>query len=234
MKTLYLVFIVITLSQLVSANSQDSYGSVQLYGDSDCTQAKGNVIQLEVNSCLETNQSSAIAAVSFPSCRNLKAILDISDQDHCRPPSFWPPTSSGNVGDCLSFATGSGIGSARFICVGSVTTAAPHSTGQGTLTPSLQPVRTVSYTSTSSISSSAAPSRNPAPSDGGLSQSDKVNIAIGVSIGLAALLAAIVGVWYARKSTRISLLPQNIRWVRNSGPEFPPPYSEFEMRRVHG
>jgi hypothetical protein len=232
MKTLYLVFIVITLSQLVSASSQASYGSVQLYGDSDCTQAKGNVTQLEVNSCLETNQSSAIAAVSFPSCGNFQAILDISDQDHCRPPSLWPPTSSGNVGDCLSFVTGSDIGSARFICVGSVTTAAPHSTGQGTLTPSLQSVQTVSHTSTSSISSPAAPSRNPAPSDGGLSQSDKV--AIGVSIGLAALFATSVGVLYARRSTRISLLPQNIRWVRNSGPDVPPPYSEFQMRRVHG
>ena len=232
MKALCLAFLVITLSQLVSADSQPSYGAVQLYGDSDCTQARGGNISLEINSCLETNQSSAIAALSFPSCKNVQAILYISDQEQCRKPSFWPSISSGNVGDCLSLAIGSGIGSAAFVCVESVTTVSPGPTGQDVLVPSSQTAPRVYQTASSSTPSPTLYSPNPPASTGGLSQSDKANIAIGISIGLAALVAAVAGVWYARLGAIFQLMPQRVRWTASSrGPDPPPPYREFELYR---
>lgn len=218
MKALCLAFLVITLSQLVSADSQPSYGTVQLYGDSDCTQARGGNISLEVNSCLDTNQSSAIAALSFPSCRNVQTTLYISDQEQCRKPTFWPSISSGNVGDCLSLATGSGIGSAAFVCVESVTTVSPGPTGQGTSMPSLQTAPSVYQTASSSTPSPTLDSQSPPASTGGLSRSDKINIAIGVSIGLAALIVAVVAAWYTRLGAIDSAPPQPI------DPAPPPPY----------
>lgn len=232
MKALYLEFLVVTLSQLLWANSQASYGSIQLYTNGDCTQPESTAIRLEVNACLEINQSSAIAALSFPSCGNLRTILDISDQSNCRNPSFWPPISSGNVGDCLSLVTGSGIGSAAFVCVGEVTTVSSAPTGQGTSVPSVQPDQTVSPSASSSILSPALPSQSPSPSGGGSSRSDEANVAIGVTIGLAALFVAIWGVWYARRSYQLQTLPQNIRWASSHrGPDPPPPYREFELYR---
>ena len=224
MKALCLAFLTITLSPLGSADSQPSYGTVQLYGDSDCTKPTGNNISLGVNSCQETNQTSAIAALSFPSCGNGQTILYISDQEQCRKPSFSPPVSSGNVGDCLSLVTGSGIGSAAFICEGSVTTASPSPT-------SSQPVPSVYDTVSSSVPSSTPGPQNPAISHG-LSESDKVSIAVGVSIGVAALVAALVGAWYTRLSWQAAFVPQRIRWTASGGDaDPPPPYREFELYR---
>jgi len=232
MKALCLALLVITLSQLVSADSQPSYGAVQLYGDGDCTQARGGNISLEVNSCLETNQSSAIAALSFPSCRNAQTILYISDQEQCRKPTFWPSISSGNVGDCLSLATGSGIGSVAFICVESVTTVSPGPTGQGASMPSSQTAPSVYQTASSSTPSPTLDSQSPPASTGGLSQGDKVNLAIGVSIGLAALIVAVAGAWYTRLGAIFQLMPQRVRWTaRSRDPSPPPPYPEFELYR---
>lgn len=230
MKALCLAFLVITLSQLVSADSQPSYGAVQLYGDSDCAQARGGNISLEVNSCLETNQSSAIAALSFPSCRNVQTILYISDQEQCRKPTFWPSISSGNVGDCLSLATGSGIGSAAFVCVESIITVSPGPTGQGTSMPSSQTAPSVYQTASSSTPSPTLDSQSPPASTSRLSQSDKANIAIGISIGLAALIVAVVGAWYTRLGAIFQLMPQRVRWTaRSRDPSPPPPYLEFEL-----
>lgn len=232
MKALCLAFLVITLSQLVSADSQPSYGAVQLYDDGDCTQARGGNISLEVNSCLETSQSLAITALSFPSCGNVQTILYISDQIQCRKPSIWPSISSGNVGDCLSLATGIDIGSAAFVCVESVSAVFPGPTGQGASVPSSHTVPSV-YQTVSSSTPFPTQSQSPPASTSGLSHSDKINIAIGVSIGLAALIVAVVGVWYTRQSAMnggpAGAMNGDPAGAMDDDLAPPPPYQELQL-----
>lgn len=241
MNSLYLGFIIVTLAQpcKVSADSQTT-GTVQLYSDDSCSQASGSNISLAVNSCLETNQSAAIAALSFPPCSNdVQPILYISDRIQCDKASIWPSVSSGNIVKCLSLATGAGIGSAAFVCVESVTTvsASPtaHATSQADTAPSSK-ATTGASSSTHAPESSVRPgAQDPTQSGDGLTQSDKVTIAVGVSIGIAALAVAIAGAWYTRLSAVFQLMPQRVRWMASSGvSDAPPPYREFELYREGG
>ena len=211
--------LLITLFQPLSADAQSSNGTIQLYDDGDCTLPR-DAFSRQINSCLETNQAAGIAALSFPSCGNFPVILYVSDHEKCQRASFSTPPTSGNVGECLSLVTGAGIGSAAFVCVASVTTISASPTSQDSSIPSSQPPSSISQTT-----SSSTPSASPDPQDHGstgkkLSRSDRITIAVGVSIGLAALIVAIV-----------QLTPQRIRWPHGDdevGPA-PPPYREFEL-----
>lgn len=232
MNALFLGSLVATLFQPCKGSDSPSNGTVQFYSDDTCSQPSETSTSLAVNQCLETNQTSAIAALSFPSCSNdVQAVLYISDQVDCKRPSFWPSASTGDVEHCLTFATGSGIGSAAFVCVESVTTVSSGQTSQATSRPDSTATRPTA-TSTSSPTeapegSSQSSSHASAPSSG-LSLSDRVNIAVGVSIGLAALIVGGSAAWYARIS---AVRPQRARWASHANSDPPPPYREFELYR---
>jgi len=191
------------------------YGSVQVYEDDKCTQARGDPISLQINSCLEANQSAAIAASSFPSCENGKATLIISDQIQCGKPTIWPPESTTDVSDCLSFSTGSYIGSAAFECVGNVTTISSN------------PITPPTASHTQGVSTTSPAPNQISDSGSALSTSDIISITIGV----VAVFVAIWGVWYARQNI---VLPLMMRWGNGSG-DPPPPYPgrqvEFHRRK---
>jgi len=232
MKALLLGANLVILSQpcLVFADSPASTGVIQLFSDAECTQPSGNNDTLAVNSCLEANQTSAISASAFPSCdNNVQAILYISDLTECQKPTIWPSVSSSTIGQCLTFDTGVGIGSAAFVCVDTTSTLTPTSSSTST-------AKATKSSQTSTVDSSLnteAPqnSGQSSNSGGGISQSDKINIAIGLSIGLAALVVAIAAAWYARLGTLYQLRPQRVRWPMNSALDPPPTYQEFELRR---
>ena len=225
MRSLCLAFLLINLSPLVPADSQASHGTVQLYDDGGCTLSKGDLVSLQVNTCLETDQAAGLAALSFPSCGDTVATLYISDLEQCSKSSFSPSTSSGDVGKCLSFINGAGIGSAAFVCVSSVSTVSASPRSQSTSPPPSVQQTAPSSAPPPSVQQTAPPS---APQDsqdngshgGGLSHSDKITIAVGVSIGLSALVVAI-----------FQLTPQRIRWPRREGEPDPAPprYQEFEL-----
>ena len=195
MRSLSLTLLPIALPLLASAQSGSSYGEIQLYDDQDCTVPRGPPSSKEITKCLETNQSVAVAALSFPSCGgDVPVILSISDREGCETPSYSPFPTSNEVGQCLSLSTGAGIGSAAFICVpaGSVSTLSSPPTAHSTL-------RSSSHTSTaqSTPSSTPAPGQQGgnSPPGSGSSHSDRIAIGVGVSIPLAAIIIGILQLW---------------------------------------
>lgn len=229
MKALLLGANLVILSQpcLVFADSPASTGIIQLFSDAECTRPSGNNETLAVNSCLEANQASAISASAFPSCdNNVQAILYISDQIDCEKPTIWPSVSSSTIDQCLTFDTGVGIGSAAFVCVDTTSTLTPTSTSTAEATKSSQTTAEGSFNTESAQNSGQSSN-----SGGGISKSDKINIAIGLSIGLAALIVAIAAAWYARLGTLYQLRPQRVHWPLHPAHDPPPRYQEFELRR---
>jgi len=206
MRSLLICVLLASLDRAALGDSPSLNGSVQVYDDDKCTQARGDPIPLQTNSCLEANQSAAIAALSFPSCETGQATLFISDQIQCGKPTIWPLESAVNVNDCLSFSTGSYIGSAAFECVANVTTVSPNVT---------TPAATSATQGVSPISPTPAQTSN---SGSGLSVADIITIAIAV----VGIFLAIGGVWYARQNI---VLPQMMRWSNGLG-DAPPPYAE--------
>jgi len=233
MKALLLAWTLAVLSQpcLVLAGSQASSGTIQLWSDGSCTQQSGNNQTIDLDSCLNTNQVAAISAASFPSCPNGQAYLEISDVNNCNAPSIWPLVTSDTVGQCLSFSTGAGIGSAGFQCPSDATSTTVPPSNPTTSDDTSQS----SQTTANSSPAAHVPQSSSQTSGGGskLSQSDKINIAIGVSIGLAALIVSMLSVFYARWGAIIQLRPQRISMLRHEVPLGPPPsyHDLFELRR---
>jgi hypothetical protein len=209
-------------------------GSIQLYLDDDCTDPTGTAISLGAGVCQNIDQAVAIAAVSLPPCASGRPILTISDYSSCEPPSISPLISSGNIGDCLSFPTGSDIGSAAFQCVGEITTV-PDDPPPGTTTSSNPPVsiHTSSTTTTPAAItySSTQPSQSSSSSGGGLGTSDKIALGCGIGLGLPAIFFAALTWWNnwweireSRTHPQLHFIPPHIQLGD------PPPYHRYELR----
>lgn len=220
----FLIFLVIHF-----ASAQDAQGSVQLYSDDGCSSPTGLPISLLTGDCLETDNVTAIAINSLPSCANGSPVLYISDLDKCQKPSFFPLISSDTVGECLFFATGSGIDSVHFDCSADYTNAL---TGQATVSQTVSislltiPAGLSASPTTSSqiptgeiISAAATTSSalNPIPTaqsppdqstgtSSGLSLTNMIALGCGIGIGVPALIFGY------------------LNW-RKRGPEPPPPYT---------
>jgi hypothetical protein len=253
MIALWLVYFVVFLCQpcQVSVKAATSSGIVQLYTDGSCSQPTGDNINIGIESCLNTNGSFGITGRSFPSCAdNISPILYISDLDDCRKPDIWPSVSSGEVGDCLSFVTGSSIGSAAFVCVKSVTTVSPRPNPTTTMQiqasqSDIQSAQNAASTSSNTKDPQSSATQSPgvptiqsqhgSDESDGLSQTDRITIALGVSFGLATLIVGLVALWMGWLSlfyTKLGCFFQSMlmpeRMQRNArygnfGP--PPPYS---------
>jgi hypothetical protein len=211
------------------ASAQDAQGSVQLYSDDGCSGSTGLPISLLTEDCLETDNVTAIAINSLPSCANGSPVLYISDLDKCQKPSFFPLISSDTVGECLFFATGSGIDSVHFDCSADYTTAL---TGQATISQTVSSslliipaelsaspttssqIPTVEIISAAATTSSAlniiptaqSSSDHSTDTSSGLSITNKIALGCGIGIGLPAVIFGY------------------LNW-RKRGPEPPPPYS---------
>lgn len=198
MTLLWLVLCSLRSSPLLSlahpTAQADKQGFIQIYSDSDCTVQTGSPIPLLISVCLPTNESSSIAAITLPSCADGGTpILSITDQERCGRPSVVESSiSTGSVGKCLFFATGSTIVSTAFTCVGG----------------SSNPITTTSHTDRGSLptsTSKSAPSTavtqptihhgNPQASGLGLSITDRIALGVGIGIGIPALLVAIITLW---------------------------------------
>lgn len=156
-----LPFTFISILILSLASTIIALGAVQLFSDSSCQVPCGSSISLLSKTCRDTNDTAAISAVSLPSRDNGKPILVISDLNECQPPSISPQISSGEVGVCLYFPTGSTIGSAAFIYVGEVTTV---SSNPPTLTTAVKSSTIPKSIISSTNSSSQSPSEEPGTS----------------------------------------------------------------------
>lgn len=219
MKALRLAYIAIFF--IFQISSTGAQGSVQLYLDGDCTNPGGLLVSLNAGVCLPANQSLGIEAFSLPSCSNGRPFLVISDRDECQQPSILPPVKSGNVKVCLSFATGLGIASAAFDCVGEITTVS-HNTNQNPVTSMLATI--ISATSVVPVISTASTPQESTteqgPQSGGtLSVSDKIALGVGIGIGVPTLL---VGAWACMHNMLREDVPGRLRLIEGDGP--PPPY----------
>jgi hypothetical protein len=174
-----------------------SQGSVMIYSNDDCSNSSNTSIPLAIGKCLETNQTAAIAIVSLPSCPSgEQPLLIISDLENCGRPSFSPPISSRTPGECLYLASGRGIGSAGFVCIGGVA-----STPSSSNTPASQTSASNSSTADSGATPTAQPPLVEASSAPiGLSQSDRIALGCAISFGVPALILAYMTL---RKHTRI-------------------------------
>ena len=170
-------------------------GSVQIYSDSDCTIKNGSPVPLLINTCLQVNESSSISAATLPSCGNGETpVLTISDQENCGPPSIIePPISSGSVGKCLFFATGSFIASTGFTCVGESATTSSSHTESGTAA-TMQPVSAASTAAHPTANSLPATNNDQTPSSP-LPINDQIALGVGIGIGIPALMVAIFSWW---------------------------------------
>jgi hypothetical protein len=215
------------------ASAQDAQGSVQLYSDDGCSGPTGLPISLLTEDCLETDNVTAIAIDSLPSCANGSPVLYISDLNKCQKPSFFPLISSDTVGECLFFATGSGIDSAHFDCSADYTTAitgqvAVSQTASSSLltipaglsvspTTSSQ-IPTVEIISAGATTSSApniiptaqSPEDQSTDTSSGLSLTNKIALGCGIGIGLPTVILGY------------------LNWRKRS-PEPPPPYSPYDF-----
>jgi hypothetical protein len=197
-----LVFIALFACFFAHISTADTEGSIQLYSDGDCTTKQGAPILTPHGLCIETNQTSSISAISLPSCPNGHPVLYISDEESCRKPSIQPAAQSGNVGDCLFLSTGSGIGSAGFVCIDRVTTVSNAQAPALTILKSIVSTSAAyaaefSVTSASSTSATSPGSRESqsTPGFGGLSLSDRISLGCAIGLGIAALIFAIL-TWY--------------------------------------
>jgi hypothetical protein len=186
----YLAFVAPLL--LCPASIVSAQGSIQLFSDSNCQNPTGIPISLLSEKCLGTNDTTAISAVSLPTCDNGNPKLVISDLDGCQRPSISPEVSSGDVGVCLFFLTGSGIGSAAFTCVRTMTTISNNPSPETTSskTTSVSQSRTSPASSTATLEPPSSLQGNQHSSDIGLS--NRIALGCGIGVGLAAIIVAIV------------------------------------------
>ncbi len=166
-----LLSIALFASFFAHISTADTEGSIQLYSDGDCTAKGGGPILTPHDLCIETNQTSSIYAISLPSCPNGHPVLYISDEESCREPSIQPGAQSGNVGDCLFLPTGSGIGSAAFVCIEKVTTVSDTQLPAPTTLKSIVST-TSTYAAESSVTSASSTSATSPGSDEGQSAPD--------------------------------------------------------------
>jgi hypothetical protein len=221
-----------SLSLFLAPSTADKQGSFQIYSDSNCAIQEGTPIPLLLDSCQPINKASAITAVTFPSCGNgKKPILYGSDQEDCARPSIIEPSiSSGSVGQCLFFATGTALSSAAFICVGDgdMTTVSPTEPGaRSTTSAAVQPTANNDET----------------PSSPGLSITDRIALGCGIGIGIPVLVVLIFTLWkYLEHQRRLlaelrlwrllakhrlqwlQRLQDRLRWPPVTGNDDPPPY----------
>ena len=222
-------------------------GSIQLYLDDDCTESTGTAVSLVAGVCHNIDQAVAIAAVSLPPCASGRPILTISDYSDCERPSISPVVSSGNIGNCLFFPTGSDIGSAAFQCVGEIITVPdsppPDTTSIYSSSATPPPHFTVSsnrpvsiHTSSTTTTppaithSSTQPSQSSSSSGGILGISDRIALGCGIGFGVPALLFAALTWWNnwweireARTHPQLHFNPPNI-------PRGDPPPYRYELR----
>lgn len=187
-------------------------GSVQIYSDSDCTTKNGSPVPLLINTCLPVNESSSISATTLPSCGNGETpVLTISDQENCGTPSIIEPSiSSGSVGKCLFFATGSTIASTAFTCAGeSATTSSSH-----TETGATAPVSTASAAAQPTASSQPTANNGETLPSSSLPIDDRIALGVGIGIGIPALMVAIFTWWINWRT-----------WVLTN--DLPPPYEMY-------
>jgi hypothetical protein len=227
MQPLILVALVALGLALLNATAS-AQGSVQLYSDSGCTKPSGKTTPLAVNTCLPSIQAAGIAAISFPLCESGKPFLFISDHDQCNtPPSVSPPVSSGNINDCLFFATGSYISAAAFVCVEDITTISDSQPAAATETT---PESTTTSTPAISTTTTSAPQLSSGQGEGGsngLSLSDKIALGIGIGFGLPTLVVGILAWYYNYLERHEQSVRPRLRLVPHDGP--PPPY-ELHVR----
>jgi hypothetical protein len=231
-------------------------GSIQPYLDDDCTDSTGTAISLVAGVCQNIDQAVAIAAVSLPPCASGRPILTISDYSDCERPSISPVVSSGNIGDCLFFPTGSYIGSAAFQCVGDITTVPdsppPDTTSSSenptsihssstTTTPPLEitassdrpvSIHTSSTTATPAAitRSSTQPSQSSSSSGGGLGISDRIALGCGIGLGLPALFFAALTWWNNWWEIRESRTHPQLHFNPPNIPRGDPPPYRYELR----
>jgi hypothetical protein len=208
-------------------------GSIQVYLDDDCTDPTGAAISLRAGVCYNTDQAVAVAALSLPPCASGQPILTISDYSDCERPSITPLVSSGNIGDCLSFPTGSDIGSAAFQCVGEITTVpdSPPDTISSSNPPVSIHASSTATTPAAITHSSTQPSQSSSSSSGGLGISDKIALGCGIGLGLPALFFAALTWWNnwweireSRTHPQLHFIPPHIQLGD------PPPYHRYELR----
>jgi Mid2 like cell wall stress sensor len=218
-------------------SSADTQGSIQLYSDSDCSTTQGAPISRPHDSCIETNQASSIAAISLPSCSSGQPILYISDENNCNRPTIQPAVQSGILGDCLSFPTGSGIGSAAFICINRVITVsdtqplASQTAASTTIKPTVSTTTTheANFWTTSTNAPDQGASHN-AQGSSGLSISDKIALGCGLGIGVPALIFGILTWFNAWDQWREQRRHPPLRLIHGEG--LPPPPYELHLRQV--
>jgi hypothetical protein len=103
--------------------------------------------------------------------------------------------SSGIVGNCLSFTTGTGIGSAGFVCVGGTTATTLPSSYTATSTMSTNTATMDTSTPSTTLPPNPASTTQPyrgqdTTSFGDLSQIDKIALGCAIALGVPALLFA--------------------------------------------
>jgi hypothetical protein len=208
-------------------------GFIQQYLDDDCKDSTGTAISLAAGVCQNIDQAVAIAVVSLPLCASGRPILTISDYSDCERPSISPAVSSGNIGDCLFFPTGSDIGSAAFQCVGEITTV-PDSPPPDTTSSSNLPasIHTSSTTTTPATitHSSTPPSQSSPSSGGGLGISDKIALGCGIGLGLPALFFAALTWWNNWWEIRESRTHPQLHFNPPNIPLGDPPPYRYELR----
>jgi hypothetical protein len=253
------LLIQVSLFSVLLKSVSYAQGSIQLYLDDDCTDPTGIAISLVAGECYNADQAVAIAVVSLPPCASGRPILTISDYSDCERPSISPVVSSGNIGDCLFFSTGSDIGSAAFDCVGEVTTvpdspppdttsssspATPIHSSSKTTTPPLEitapsnppvSIHTSSTTTTPAAitHSSTQPSPSSSSSGGGLGISDRIALGCGIGLGLPALFFAALTWWNNWWEIRESRTHPQLHFIPPQIPSGdPPPYHRYELRPI--
>src|ERR1700733_2129422 len=191
-------------------------GPVQIYSDSDCTIENGSPVLLLINTCLQVNGSSSISAATLSSCGNGETpVLTISDQENCGPPSIIEPSiSSGSVGKCLFFATGSVIASTGFTCVRESAT-----TESGT-SATLAPISTASTAAQPPANSQPTSNSEETLPSSPLSIDERIALGVGIGIGIPALMVAIFTWW----TNWMTLESDRRRWQDAPSNDLPPPY----------
>jgi hypothetical protein len=224
MKFLFLALFALYLTHLSSADTQ---GSVQLYSDGDCSTTQGKPISRPYNSCIEANQAGSIAAISLPSCPSGLPFLFISDEEKCNRPSIQPAVESNIVGDCLSLLTGSGIGSAAFVCINQV---AAVSNSQPAATPIIEPTVPSTSTSATYATTPEQSATQNTPGSVGMTFSDKIALGCGLGIGVPALIFGILTWYSAWDQWREHQRHPPLRLIHGEG--LPPPPYELHLRQV--
>lgn len=231
-----LLSIALSACSFAHISTADAEGSFQLYSDGDCTTKQGTPILTPHDTCIETNQASSISALSLPSCPNGHPVLYISDEESCREPTVQPAAQSGNVGDCLFLPTGSGIGSAAFVCIEKVTTVSDTQPPAPTTLKTIVSTSATDAAESSVTSASSASATSPGSNEGqstpgfsGLSLSDRIALGCALGVGLPALIFAILqwyNAWYQWREQQRH--PPLLRII--PAPGLPPPY-ELHVRQ---